>query len=129
MNNVFETNGAVSWTELMTDDVQAAKAFYGEVFNWTLEDQNMLESTYTVIKVGKSQIGGITKKSAHEEAMPSMWKSYITVSDVDETAARVERSGGKLLLPPTDIPTVGRIIVIQDPQGAVISAITYEKKA
>jgi len=128
MSNVFETDGAVSWTELTTDDVQAAKAFYGEVFNWALEDQDMLGATYTVIKAGENQIGGITTKQDGVEGMPSMWKSYITVSNVDETAARVERSGGKLLLPPTDIPTVGRIIVIQDPQGAVISAITYEKK-
>ena len=49
----------------------------------------------------------------------------MTVTDVDETALRVPEYGGKVLVPPTDIPKVGRFCVIEDPQGAVITAITY----
>ncbi len=55
-----------------------------------------------------------------------MWGIYVTVSDVDATAKKVGELGGKILFPPTDIPNVGRFCVIQDPQGAVISAITYK---
>ena len=50
------------------------------------------------------------------------------MDDVDGTAAKAAKLGGKIIVPPTDIPTVGRFTVIQDPQGAVISAITYVKK-
>jgi hypothetical protein len=55
-----------------------------------------------------------------------MWGAYVTVADVDATAKTAEKLGGKLLMPPTDIPKVGRFCVIQDPQGAVINAITYK---
>ena len=47
------------------------------------------------------------------------------MTDVDLTAAKAEELGGKVLVPPTDIPRVGRFCVLQDPQGAVLSAITY----
>jgi predicted enzyme related to lactoylglutathione lyase len=60
--------------------------------------------------------------------MPPNWGAYVTVDDVDATAVLAEKLGGKILVPPTDIPTVGRFSVIQDPQGAVLSAITYVKK-
>jgi predicted enzyme related to lactoylglutathione lyase len=54
-----------------------------------------------------------------------MWGAYVTVDNVDTTAKAAVQLGGKLLMPPTDIPDVGRFCVIRDPQGAVISAITY----
>jgi predicted enzyme related to lactoylglutathione lyase len=59
------------------------------------------------------------------EGTPPNWGCYVTVSDVDATAAKAEELGGKILMPPTDIPNVGRFSVLQDPQGAVISEITY----
>jgi predicted enzyme related to lactoylglutathione lyase len=58
--------------------------------------------------------------------MPPMWGAYVTVDNVDLTAKTAEQLGAKLLVPPTDIPNVGRFCVIQDPQGAVINAITYK---
>jgi predicted enzyme related to lactoylglutathione lyase len=59
------------------------------------------------------------------EGTPPNWGCYVTVSDVDATAAKAEELGGKILMPPTDIPNVGRFSVLQDPKGAVISEITY----
>jgi predicted enzyme related to lactoylglutathione lyase len=50
----------------------------------------------------------------------------VTVDDVDATARTALQLGGKVLMGPQDIPNVGRFCVIQDPQGAVISAITYK---
>jgi hypothetical protein len=61
------------------------------------------------------------------QGMPPMWGAYVTVDDVDLTARTAEQLGARLLVPPTDIPNVGRFCVIQDPQGAVINAITYIK--
>jgi predicted enzyme related to lactoylglutathione lyase len=57
--------------------------------------------------------------------MPPMWGIYVTVDNVDLTAKKVEELGGKIIRPPWDIPNVGRLCVLSDPQGAVISAITY----
>jgi predicted enzyme related to lactoylglutathione lyase len=53
------------------------------------------------------------------------WGVYITVDDVDATAAKAQQLGAATIVPPTDIPNVGRFYTFQDPQGAVISAITY----
>jgi predicted enzyme related to lactoylglutathione lyase len=56
------------------------------------------------------------------------WKSYVTVDNIDETAKMAESLGGKICLPPTDIPEVGRFAIIVDPQGGVIAAISYLKR-
>jgi len=54
-----------------------------------------------------------------------MWSAYVTVDNIDETAKLAEALGGKIIMPPTDIPEVGRFAIFCDPQGALISAISY----
>ena len=61
--------------------------------------------------------------------MPPTWVPYVTVADVDALVKKVVSLGGKVHMPPTDIPTVGRFAVIQDPQGAVLNLITYAAPA
>jgi len=126
MDEQFKQHGAFSWCDLMTTDVQAAKVFYAKLFGWEMEDMDMPGMPYTVVKVGGKGVGGIAAmpKDAPKGA-PPMWGVYVTVSDVDATARTAQQLGAKLLVPPQDIPKVGRFCVIQDPQGAVISAITY----
>jgi len=60
--------------------------------------------------------------------MPPAWGSYVTVDDVDKVVAKLAGLGGRVLLAPMDIPTVGRFATIMDPQGATISLITYAKR-
>ncbi len=126
MDEQFKQQGAFSWCELMTTDVEAARAFYSRVFGWETEDMSMPGMVYTVVKVGGKGIGGIMDMP--KDCPPGMrptWGAYVTVDDVDATAKTASQLGGKVLVPPSDIPTVGRFCVIQDPQGAVINAITY----
>ena len=126
MSTAFETNGAFSWTELLTNDVAAARKFYGQLLSWEFQDMPMKEGgSYTVISAGGQKIGGIMHTPPTAPGMPPTWGSYITVDDVDGRAAAVKKLGGKVIVPPTDIPSVGRFCVIQDPQGAMISLITY----
>ncbi|HVN71979.1 MAG TPA: VOC family protein [Desulfomonilia bacterium] len=122
----FKQHGAFSWCELVTPDVAAAKAFYTKLFGWDTEDMSMPGMTYTVVKAGGKGIGGIMPIPRDAKGMLPMWGAYVTVDDVDATARNAEKLGAKILMPPTDIPTVGRFCVIQDPQGAVINAITYK---
>lgn len=126
MDQQFKQHGAFSWCELMTTDVKAAKAFYGKLFGWDMEEMTMPGMAYTVVKAAGKGIGGIMgmPKDA-PKGMPPMWGAYVTVDDVDATAQTAKQLGAKLLVPPQDIPKVGRFCVIQDPQGAVISAIKY----
>jgi len=60
--------------------------------------------------------------------MPPMWGAYVTVDNVENSAKQVEDLGGNVMLPPQDIPDVGRFCVISDPQGATLMLITYLNK-
>lgn len=129
MENPFK-HGQFNWCELMTTDVEAAKKFYTELFGWEMEDMKMPEMqdmTYVVIKAAGQGIGGIMQMPKEAKGFPPAWGIYVTVDDVDKIAKQVVKLGGKLHVPPTDIPKVGRFCVIQDPQGAFINAITYLK--
>jgi uncharacterized protein len=127
MDEQFKQHGAFSWCELMTTDVDAAKTFYTKLFGWDSEAMSMPGMTYTVVKAGGKGIGGIMTIPKEAQGVPPMWSAYVTVDDVDLTARTAEQLGARILVPPTDIPTVGRFCVIQDPQGAVINAITYKE--
>lgn len=125
MDEQFKQHGAFSWCDLTTTNVKEAKAFYTRLFGWETEDMSGPGMAYTVLKAGGKGIGGIMSAPPGAPAMPAMWGAYVTVDDVDATARTAEQLGAKLLVPPRDIPNVGRFCVIQDPQGAVISAIRY----
>jgi len=117
--------GAFGWNELMTPDPEAARRFYASLFGWETEEAPMEGMKYTLIKVDGEAVGGIMAVPPEAQGMPPMWGVYVTVSDVDATAARAEELGGRILRPPMDIPQVGRFCVLQDPQGATLCAITY----
>ena len=121
-------HGRFSWTELMTTDVAAAQAFYGELFGWTFKADPMPTGmTYHEILAGGESVGGMMAcdDATGPQKPPPCWGTYVTVDDVDAVAAKVTELGGAVHIPPTDIPGTGRFTVIQDPQGAVIMAITY----
>jgi hypothetical protein len=128
MKDPFKQHGAFSWFELMTTDTDSAKKFYSNLFGWDTEEMPMADMNYTMVKVGEEGLGGIMSTPPQAEGSPPNWGVYVTVDDVDATARKAEELGGKILVPPTDIPNVGRFSVLQDPQGAVISAITYVNK-
>jgi predicted enzyme related to lactoylglutathione lyase len=129
MDNKYQLHGAFSWCELLTTDVEEAKRFYSKLFGWTLEPAPMPGMEYTLVKYGGEQMGGIMAMPPDCEGMPPSWGVYVTVDDVEATAKLAVEMGGKILVPPQDIPQVGRFCVLQDPQGATIKAITYVPQA
>ena len=123
--DVYKTHGAFSWSELMTSDPAAAAAFYGQLFGWNVQTMDMGTGPYHVAKVGETSIGGIMAMPPDAPPMPPHWGCYVTVNNVEETLAKCAALGGKTLMPGMDIPHVGRMAVIQDPQGAVLSVMAY----
>ncbi len=111
--------GVFVWDELHTPDVEGAKSFYAEVFGWTSADMDMGESgTYTMFK----RSGDVDVAGAYPSAEgqgPPHWLVYVGCDDVDATTSRAAELGGTALLEPSDVPGVGRLAVLQDPQGAV----------
>jgi predicted enzyme related to lactoylglutathione lyase len=128
MDDPRSKHGKFSWNELLTTDPEGAKEFYGKLFGWTTQDWPMDGFNYAIVKAGDTDVGGIMPIPPQATGTPPIWGAYVTVDDIDATAALAEKLGGKVCIPPTDIPTVGRFAVIQDPQGAMLSAITYVKK-
>lgn len=108
------------WHDLMTTDVEAAKAFYAQVIGWNLQPFGG-DHAYTVVCAGTVGVGGIMElpPAAREQGVPPCWQGYVGVPDVDAAAQRVQASGGTVMRPPEDIPAVGRFAVVADPQGAV----------
>ncbi len=123
--NPFQTPGAFCWSELITNDVQAAKTFYGEIFGWQFKEGKVGSSDYTVIEVAGKEIGGISPVPAQSPTMPPTWGTYVTVENVEATLQRVEALGGKVLMRPIQIPPTACFALIQDPQGATLAIISY----
>jgi len=126
MKDMFK-HGVFSWAELATTDVEGAKSFYTSLLGWTTESAPVEGMKYTLIKAGDEQIGGIMGVQCETMGIPPHWGVYITVDNVDATSRKAEALGGTVIMPPTDIPKVGRFSVLKDPQGVVFSVITYLK--
>lgn len=125
--DAYQTPGAFSWNELMTSDPEAALAFYTALFRWNVQKMPMPGGDYHVVRVGDTSVGGVMAIPPEAKAggMPPSWGSYVTVADVDATARRAVELGGKVAHGPHDIPGVGRMAVIVDPQGAALNVIAY----
>jgi len=121
-NDVYMTPGAFSWNELSSTDPKASCAFYTSLFGWTYDTMNMGQGDYHVIKVGDAAVGGVMTQ---QQPGPAMWGAYVTVASCDATVEQAKGLGATVCAGPFDIPTVGRMAVLQDPQGAVIQVISY----
>jgi len=113
------SNPRFVWYELMTSDVAAAAAFYRGVLGWDSRDAGMGEP-YALMLVGAAQVAGVMAIPTALAAIgrKPVWSGYVGVEDADAMAARVLQAGGKILRPGTDIPGIGRLAVVADPQGA-----------
>ena len=116
--------GTFCWVELGTSDDQAAKTFYTQLFGWDYVDNPMGEQgVYTMLKLNGKDVGGLYKLMPDmvERGVPPHWLSYVSVANVDETAAKAKEAGASLFQEPFDVFTIGRMAVVQDPAGAVFA--------
>ena len=124
--------GSFCWIELHTSDQNAAKSFYRTLFGWTPEDSPMGPNAfYTIFKLqGRDAAAGCTLRPDETSmGVPPHWLIYITVDDVDASAAKAEQLGGKILAPAMDVMDAGRMAVVQDPTGAVFCLWRANKSA
>lgn len=112
-------HGEFVWYELMTRDPDAAKAFYSDVLGWTIGDQTPGKMDYRMIAAGDDFVGGVFRLTddMYEQGARPIWLGYVGVDHVDATLTKLEKLGGSVLMPATDIPDVGRIAMVADPQG------------
>ena len=116
--------GALVWNELQTRDVEAAKRFYHDVFNWDyqVDDQGYV----ACYQEGRVHAGMLAMDDSWDESIPPNWAVYFMVDDIEETVDRVEELGGRVMVPPTPAGELGAFAVIADPQGSVFTAMEFQ---
>lgn len=113
---------SLSWNELATSDSDKAAAFYTALFDWTTDLQEMPQGPYTVFLNQGNMNAGMMQITEDWGDIPPHWMIYFAVEDCDATAAKVTELGGQVSVPPFDI-AIGRIAVVNDPQGAHFTII------
>lgn len=123
-------NGVFSWADLSTTDQEAAKQFYGALFGWEAEDQPVGDGmAYSLMKLGGKDVAAISRQpeQQREAGAPPTWNSYITVDSADDALARAKELGATVHADAFDVMEVGRMGVVQDPQGAFF--LVWEPKS
>lgn len=123
---IVNTPNSLCWNELATRDTAKAGEFYSGVFGWEKNVQQMGPMTYTSFMNGERPAGGMYEPGPELGEMPPNWMVYFAVADADKTLARALELGGKSCVPPMDVPGVGRMAVMTDPQGAAFAVIKLE---
>lgn len=126
--SVMHQPSSFTWGELSYRDIDAAKKFYGTVFGWEGRTRPFAEgtSTYTefFIPDGDQAVAGMVQMNEQwPEDVPPHWMTYFAVADTDDIADRIVRLGGAVSVAPFDLAEVGRIAVLNDPEGAAFSVL------
>jgi uncharacterized protein len=115
--------GRPVWYELMTTDTAAAEKFYKNVVGWNSAPFDGSPTPYTVFKrSGDVQVAGLMKRPEGMN-MPPFWSMYVAVPKLEEAVAHIKRLGGSELSGLIEVPTVGRMQMMKDPQGAAFYII------
>jgi hypothetical protein len=122
-------SGSFCWYELTTQNTDAAKPFYAELFGWKLEPSKLSPVPYDEIHIDDRAVGGMLRidESWGEnwDKIPPHWMTYITVDNCDATVEAITANGGGVCVPPFDAPNVGRIAVCNEPSGATFSIVQF----
>ncbi|MFI0937862.1 VOC family protein [Streptomyces sp. NPDC021020] len=121
---------ALCWTELYTTDAARAKEFYGSVLAWDYEEVPLPGDAGSYVIASRSGGG---QEGSHSGIMQlgagllpegtSYWQPYFSVDDVDATVAKAAERHAAVLMPGTDMPGVGRLALLRDPEGAFFALL------
>jgi uncharacterized protein len=110
--------GTPSWIELSSPDTNASAAFYSELMNWGATEPGPAESGgYRMFQQDGKNVGGLMGQM--QPGQPTVWMTYVSVADADQTAEKVTAAGGGVVVEPMDVMDIGRMAVFADPTGAV----------
>lgn len=119
------------WHELMSTDPKQSDHFYGEVAGVSETKLGDEPDAYQLLTVEGGPVGGIAGPRPDQVGWPSggpeaHWIAYLGTDDVDRAARTAEELGREVLLPPVDVPGMGRAAVLRDPQGAAFGVFEPE---
>ena len=115
--------GTPCWVDLMSADIDGAKAFYSAVFGWDAVDQFDDEGNriYVNFRLDGKEVAGLGGQPPGAEGMPSAWNTYIATDDCEAVAAKVTEAGGSVMMPPMQVMDAGSMAIFADPSGAAFS--------
>lgn len=116
--------GEFNFVDLMSHGLDGAKAFYGDLFGWTAEDQDTGEAPpYVLFHQADRAVAGLGEASADMKAhgVPPVWNTYVAVDDVAATVARVAELGGTVVMPAMPVAHAGHMAICLDGEGAAFS--------
>jgi hypothetical protein len=117
--------GKFVWHNLITNDGEAARTFYGELLGWKFDVKK--DGRYSVITYRGHNIGGILDASKDENPPESgRWLSAISVANLDDSLAALNAAGGKQVDAPINVSGVGRVVTIEDADGALLHLLASE---
>ena len=118
-------HGEFIWYELLTDNCDDAITFYSAILGWEATASGHPSMDYRILHAKDEDTGEscgacgllqLNEEMRQGGARP-VWLGYIGVDDVDHSVANIVACGGKVKMPATDIPNVGRLAMVTDPQG------------
>lgn len=118
--------GFFCWNELLTNNLDQAGKFYSDLFGWSPQVHG--EMNYTMLMNRGRPIGGMLPIKKEWGKMPANWLVYFSVKDCDQAVKLTEGEGGKVLMPSTDFPSVGRAAVLHDPLGVAFGVIKLDQQ-
>ena len=126
---MVNSHGRFVWYELMTTDVAGAIPFYAKVMGWNAWDASMPGRPFILFSAGPISVSALTElpPDARTAGAKPNWLGYVGADDVDATAARIVRLGGKVIAPPTDVADISRFAVFADPQATRFGLFTWRR--
>ena len=110
--------GTVTWVDVQTPDLERARNFYGELFDWSFPGAGDPEAGYIFAELGGRKAAGMAKLGPGAK-VPPMWSVYLATDDADATARAALQAGGRALVTPMDVTDQGRMAYFADPTGAL----------
>ena len=128
--SVVDFHGCFAWYDLVTTDVEAAKSFYPKVMGWGAQDVSLPGGAYTLFTAANTVMSGLLElpEGARKMGENPGWLGYVGVTDVDGTADQINRLGGAVHVPPTDVPNISRFSIFTDPQTARLALLKWLRR-
>ncbi|MCL2452673.1 MAG: VOC family protein [Alphaproteobacteria bacterium] len=122
---MVRSNGCFVWYELTTTDMEAAKAFYADVFGWGTRDASIPGLGYHLFAEHDAPVAGLMNlpDEARRAGIGPHWMGFVGVDDVDAAVARTKELGGSVHVSPRDVPNISRFSVVADPQTATLALV------
>jgi predicted enzyme related to lactoylglutathione lyase len=111
--------GTPIWVDLGSPDVPASTRFYGQLFGWQAEDMGEAAGHYTMFRQDGRAVAAVGPHMTPDQ--PTVWTTYVSTPNAEETARKVTEAGGQVVSPPMAVMEEGTMAVFADPTGAVFA--------